>query len=102
MPMTGLLIALPSERRHVGAGYAAVDEERRRRDEARLVRGEEEHGVGHLLRLGEAAHRNVHEPTCRALLVLGEELPEQRRVDRPGAQRVDANSLAGELHAELA
>ena len=37
-----------------------------------------------------------------ALLVLGEELPEQRRVDRPGAQSVDAHSLAGELHAELA
>src|SRR3712207_7897481 len=36
------------------------------------------------------------------LLVGGVELAQQRGVDRPRAQRVDAHVLARELHAELA
>ena len=57
---------------------------------------------GHLLRLGEPAHRHVHEPAGGPLGVLGEQLLQQRGVDRPGAERVDPDALAGELHAELA
>ena len=89
-------------RRHVGAGDAAVDEERRRGDERRVVAREERDRGRDLGRLGEAAHRDVHEPPRRALGIRGEELFEQRRVHRAGAQRVDADAVAGELHAELA
>ena len=59
-------------------------------------------GVGDLVGVGEAAHRDVHQPPGRPLRVLGEQLAQQRGVDRPGAQRVDPDALAGELHAELA
>src|SRR6478752_10046559 len=102
-PMTTSCSSLPlaSERRDVCARDAAVDEEGRRRDEAGLVGGEEEHGVGHLPRLAETAHRHVDEAPRGTLLVLGEKLLEERGVDRTGAQRVDADPLPGELHAEL-
>ena len=52
--------------------------------------------------LGEPAHRDVHQAARGALGVLGEQLLEQRGVDRPRAQRVDPDALAGELHAQLA
>ena len=41
-------------------------------------------------------------PARRALGVLREELAQQRRVDRAGAQRVDAHAAARELDAQLA
>jgi hypothetical protein len=47
-------------------------------------------------------HRDVHEPPGRALRIRGEQLPQQRRVHRARAQRVDPDALAGELHAQLA
>jgi Transcriptional regulatory protein, C terminal len=46
--------------RHVD-GRAAVDHERRRIDVRGLVRCEEEHGVGHILRRAEPRHRVIHE-----------------------------------------
>ena len=58
--------------------------------------------VGHLLGAPEAAHRHVDEPARRALGVLGEQLAQQRRVDRAGGERVDAHALARELDAHLA
>ena len=64
--------------------------------------GEERDRGRELLGLGEAAHRDVHEAALRALGVLREQLLQQRRVDRAGAQRVDADALARELHAEFA
>ena len=53
-------------------------------------------------RLGEPSHRHVHHAAGRLLRVVGVELLEQRRVDRAGAQRVDAHAAACELHPELA
>src|SRR5882757_9506112 len=98
--MTGLLTGC-SQRCHVRARDAAVDEECRRVDEARLVAGEEQHSVRDLLRLGEPAGRNVDEAALRTLGVLREELTEQRRIDRSRAECVDPDALARELHAEL-
>ena len=50
-----------SERRDVRCGEPAVCGERRPRDEARLVAGEEERRRCHLLGLAEARHGHVHE-----------------------------------------
>src|SRR3954469_9124116 len=61
-------------RRQICAADSAVGEERRGGDEARLVAGEEERGVGDLGRLAEAAHRDVDEALGGALRVCGEEL----------------------------
>ena len=71
--------ALPSgvprlQRGRVGAADPAVDEERRGRDEARLVAGQEEDGAGDLLGAAEAAHRDVDHPARGLLGVGGEEL----------------------------
>jgi hypothetical protein len=89
-----------------GVTYApertAVNQEGRGVDVRRLVGGEEECGVGDLDGLGKAAHRQVDEPTGCLLRVFGEELLQERRVHRAGAERVDADALAGELDAELA
>ena len=52
--------------------------------------------------LGEPADRDVDEAARGPLRVLGEQLLEQRGVDRPRAERVDADALAGELHAQFA
>jgi hypothetical protein len=59
-------------------------------------------GVGELDRLREAPHRHVHHPPRRLLRVVGVELAQQRRVDRAGAERVDAHAAPRELHPELA
>ena len=53
-------------------------------------------------RLREAPHRHVHHPPRRLLRVVGVELAQQRRVDRAGAERVDAHAAARELDPELA
>ena len=66
---------------------------RRRGDERGVVAGQECDRGGQLLRLGEPAHRHVDQPARRALGVFGEELLQQRRVHRSGAQRVDADAL---------
>ena len=52
-------------RREVGAGQAAVHQERRGVHEARLVAGEEQRPRRDLARLGEAAGRQVDEPALR-------------------------------------
>src|SRR4051795_2153474 len=93
---------LPLQRCYVSAGEAAVDQEGRRRDVGRLVRGQEQRRVGELDRLREAPHRQVHHPPRRLLGIVGVELAEQRRVDRPWAERVDPHAAAGELDAQLA
>ena len=67
-----------------------------------LVRGQEQHRVGHLDGLGEPAHRDVHEAPRGPLGVAREQLLQQRGVHRSRAERVDAHAVAGELHAELA
>ena len=64
----------PRDRRRVGAGEPAVDEERRGGDVGRLVGGEEQRRVGDLDRLGEAPHRQVHEPPRGLRRVAGEQL----------------------------
>ena len=71
-------------------------------DERRVVAGQERHRGGQFLRLGEPAHRHVHQPARRALGILGEQLLQQRRVHRSRAQRVDPDALPRVLHAELA
>src|SRR4028118_772998 len=88
--------------RNVCPGETAVNQEGRGVDVRRLVGGEEECGVGDLDGLGKAAHREVDEPTGCLLRVFGEELLQERRVHRAGAERVDADALAGKLDAELA
>ena len=55
-----------------------------------------------LPRLGEAAHRQVHEPPRRLLRVLGEQLLEQRACSPARAERVHAHAAARELDAQLA
>src|SRR5258707_13917981 len=47
------------QRRYIGAGDAAVDQETARRDERRVVAGQEGDGGGDLFRLAEPAHRDV-------------------------------------------
>ena len=91
-----------SQRRHVGTGDAAVDQERRGGDERGVVAGQERDRGGDLLRLGEPPHRHVHQAALRPLGVGREQLAQQRRVHRPRAQRVHPDALAGELHAEFA
>jgi hypothetical protein len=66
-----------------------------------VVAGQEQGGVGDLARVGEASHRHVHEAPPGRLEVLRVQLAQQRRVDRPRAERVDADVLLGELDAEL-
>ena len=66
-----------------------------------FVAGEEQRTVGDLDRLAEAAHRDVHEAAV-ALRVVAQELGEQRGHDRPGAQRVGAQALAGVDRGDLA
>lgn len=51
---------------------------------------------------GEPADRDVHKTPGRPLRVLGEQFLEQRGVDRPRAQGVDPDPVAGELHPQLA
>src|SRR4051812_8776800 len=76
---------------HIGAREASVDQERRRRYVRRLVAGEEQGTLGDLARLGKAAHGHVYEAALRLLGILGVQLPQERRVDGPGAERVDAH-----------
>ena len=64
-PTSGCTLTPRSQGRDVGGGDAAVDQERAGGDEAGLVGGQEQHGVGDLLGLGEPAHRDVHEPARR-------------------------------------
>src|ERR1700735_5219493 len=92
----------PSQGCHIRAGDPAVDQELRRGDKRRVVAGEECYRCGYLLRLGEPAKRDVHQPAGGALRVLGVQLTQQRRIHRARAQRVDPDALPGELHAELA
>ena len=63
--------------------------------------GQEGDRGGDLVRLGEPAHRDVHQPPGGPLRVLGEQLLQQRGVHRAGAEGVDPDALAGELHAQL-
>src|SRR4028119_1401141 len=74
--------------RNVCPGEAAVNQEGRCVDVRRLVRGEEEGPVGDLDGLGKTSHGQVDEPTSGLLRVLCEELLQERRVHRTGAQRV--------------
>src|SRR5437763_10546415 len=90
------------KRRRVRAAEAAVDEERRRGHVARLVAREEQRRARDLLGAREAAHRHVHEAARGLLGILRVQLFEQRRVDRTGAERVDAHAAASEIDAELA
>ena len=92
----------PLQRREVGGRQAAVHQEGRGVHEGRLVAGQEQRAGGDLARLGEAARREVNQPARGLLRVLGEQLLEQRRVDRARAERVHADAAARELHAELA
>ena len=52
--------------------------------------------------LREPPHRPVHAPALERGRVVAEDVQQQRRLDRPGAERVDAHALPGELHRELA
>src|SRR3712207_912043 len=72
--------------RNVRARKPAVDQERRRRHVRRVVAREEQGALRDLSRLGEAAHRDVHEAPLRLLRVLGIQLAQQRRVDRARAE----------------
>ena len=66
-----------------------------------VIAGEEECRRGDLLGLPEATHRDVDQAFRGAFGVLGEELLQQRRVDRARAERVDPNPAGGELDPEL-
>ena len=93
-------------RRYSGVTYAAVSPPSTRNvapltyDDSSA--GEEQRRVGDLSRRREPAHRQVDAPPLVRGGVVGEQAHEQRRLHRPGAQRVDANALARELHRELA
>ena len=64
-------------------------------------RREEQRGLRELLGLPEPAHRDVHEPPLAPRRV-GQELREQRRLDRPRAQGVAPDALARVLDRDLA
>src|ERR1700749_4911572 len=100
--MTGFTVLTALQGGDVGAGDAAVYEEVGCRDERRVVAGEERYRGSDLARFGEAPHRDVDQPPGRPLRVLGEKFLQQRGVDWSGGERVHPDSLAGELHAELA
>src|SRR5919106_2855142 len=69
-------------------GDAAVDDERRAVRPAGFVRGEVDGHVHDLVRLPEPAGRVACQPDALRLLVLDEPVHEQRRLDRPRADRV--------------
>src|SRR5258708_39116996 len=94
--LRSLLGGIPASQRslgcHVGGGDAAVDHEGGSRHERRVVGGEEQRGLGQLLGAPEAPHRDVHHAP-RPAIRIGEELLEQRGLDRPRAERVGPDAL---------
>ena len=82
-----------SFRRNVRGSDAAIHEEVGARDVGRVAACEEERGLGHLCRLAEAADRHVHEAALLLLLIV-EEVLQQRGVEWTRAKRVDADALA--------
>lgn len=71
-------------------------------DEAGLVAGQEDDGVGLLNGLAEAAGGEVHLAAVALGLVVTEPVLEERGVEGRGAQAVEAEALAGVDHGELA
>src|SRR5215213_5883945 len=96
------LYVLELHRGDVRAREPAVHEEGRRVYVRGVVGGQEEDGARDLRRLREPAHREVDQPSCGFLRVLGEKLLQERSVDRTGTQGVDAYPPACELDPELA
>src|SRR5579864_882961 len=90
-----------SLRCRVRARDPAIHDERGGIDVARVVTGQEQGCPGDLLGPGKPSHWHVDEAPSGACRVLGEQLAEQRRVDRAGAERVDADAPTGELDPEL-
>src|SRR5690349_502944 len=85
----------------VRGGEAAVDDERGRVDVARLVAREEERCVDDLPWLRHPPHRQMDEPALGGARRFPPDAEQQRRLDGPGAEGVDADSLPRELDAEL-
>src|SRR6476469_977723 len=79
---------------------AAVDDEVRPVRPAALVGSEVDGHVDDLLGLAEAAGRVAGEADPLRLLVLHEPVHEQRRLDRPGADRVGSDAVGAELDRE--
>ena len=74
---------------HVRLGQATVDDEIRGINEAALVAGQEDDGVGLFDGLSETAGREVNLATEALLLVITEPVLQQGGVERSGAQRVE-------------
>ena len=79
---------------------AAVHDQRRPGHEARVIAGQEQGGLRELIRLPEASHRDVDEPTLFLLLV-GQERHQQWCLDRARTQGVAPDPLAGVLDGDL-
>jgi hypothetical protein len=80
-------------RRHVGAGDAAFDHERRRRHVRRLVRREEQGRGGDLAGVREPAHRHVDQP--RAACAGCARRARAVRACRPGRDRTRSHARRG-------
>src|SRR3954470_5778661 len=78
-------------RRDVCSRDAAVDEEGRAVDVRRFVARKEERGVDDLARLRKPADGDVYEPPLRRLRIVAPDALQQRRLHRPGAERVHAD-----------
>src|ERR1035437_3396954 len=74
--------------------HAAIYRQHLARDVARRRAGEEQHGVGHVVRLAQVAQRNLlQEPLAR----LGTDLGRHRGLDEPRGNRIHRNAPAGQL-----
>src|SRR5829696_755823 len=79
--------------------HAAVGDDLRPHEEGRVGAGEEEHRLGDLLRPAEALQRHLRTEVLLRLL-REPRPPEDGRLDRPGADRVDADAAPDQVGRE--
>src|SRR5262249_47965332 len=81
-------------------GLAAIDEQLDAGDVTAVVRGEEHGGIRHLVRRADPAHRHAGDEARLELVALLPRRPallEDGRLDRAGADDVDANPAVPEV-----
>src|SRR6266513_6116586 len=85
-----IAVFLPSAR-----GVSAIDNERVPDHEACARAAEPKNGSGDLLRPTKSPNRLVSQDVFHGVWFLGQHVRNHRRIDRPWAYRIDANSSGG-------